>query len=388
MAKRDSLNDQLTGIPIGSLRQRRSAKWARYPEDVLPAWVAEMDFPLAEPVRRALAEAIERGDCGYAAGDQSDLAETFAGFAGRRLSWPVDPAAVTTSPDVVGAIISLLRVLAVPGDRVMINPPVYHPFFDVVGEAGCELVQVPLRGRLELDLDAIDAAFASGVRALVLCHPHNPTGRTVRRNELEAIAESAARHGAWVLSDEIHAPLTLPGARHVPFLTVSEAAAERGIALISASKTFNIAGLNCAEIVTASKTAAGEVAKLPFGSTHCGHLGAIGSTAAFREGDAWLDDLLAVLDHNRTLLGDLLAERLPEVGYRPPEAGYLAWLDLRAFDLGNDPSLPILERGRLAVSPGPQFGREGNGFVRLNFGTTPALVEEAVERMARAVRHD
>lgn len=384
----DTLDDQLTRIPLESLRGRRSAKWARYPDDVLPAWVAEMDFPLAEPVRRELTAAIERGDTGYAAPAESGLAEAFAGFAGRRLDWQVDPGSVTTSPDVVGAIVSLLRVLTGSGDRVMINPPVYHPFFEVAAEAGCELVEVPLRGGLELDPDAIDAAFASGVRALVLCHPHNPTGRTVRRSELEAIADSAAHHGAWVLSDEIHAPLTLPGARHIPFLTVSEAATERGIALISASKTFNIAGLNCAQIVTASKTAAAEVAKLPFGATHCGHLGAIGSTAAFRSGDAWLDDVLAVLDHNRKLLGELLAEGLPEARYHPPEAGYLAWLDLRALDLGNDPSLPILERGRLAVSPGPQFGREGNGFVRLNFGTTPALVEEAVARVARAVRRD
>jgi len=386
VARPDILNEQLTRIPIGSLRRRQSAKWTRYPEDVLPAWVAEMDFPLAEPVRRALTEAVERGDCGYAAGNQSGLAEALAGFAARRLSWPVDPDAVTTSPDVVGAIISLLRVLAGPGHRVMINPPVYHPFFEVAGEAGCELVQVPLLDGLAPDLGGIEAGFASGVRALVLCHPHNPTGRTVRRSELEAIAESAARHGAWVLSDEIHAPLTLPGARHIPFLTVSEAAAERGIALISASKTFNIAGLNCAEIVTASRAAADTVAKLPFGATHCGHLGAIGSTAAFREGDAWLDDVLALLDHNRNLLGELLAAHLPEVGYHLPEAGYLAWLDLRALNLGNDPSLPILRRGRLALSPGPGFGREGNGFARLNFGTTPALLEEAVDRMVRAVR--
>lgn len=382
------LNDRLTGMPLDALRQRQSAKWARYPEDVLPAWVAEMDFPLAEPVRHALTAAIERGDAGYAAPEASGLAEAFAAFADRRLGWTVDPAEVTTAPDVVGAIVSLLRVLTDPGDRVMINPPVYHPFFDVAREAGCELIEVPLGAGHRLDTDGIDAAFASGVRVLVLCHPHNPTGRTVRRDELEAIAESAACHDAWVLSDEIHAPLTLPGARHAPFLTVSEEAAERGIALISASKTFNIAGLNCAQIVTASRTAAKQVARLPFGATHCGHLGVIGSTAAFREGDPWLDDVLAVLDHNRTLLGDLLAERLPEVGYRPPEAGYLAWLDLRALDLGNDPSLPILERGRLAVSPGPQFGREGSGFVRLNFGTTPSLVEEAVERMARAVRGD
>lgn len=379
-----TLNPELTGVPIERLRTRRSAKWTRYPEDVLPAWVAEMDFPLAEPVRRALNEAVARDDCGYSAPEASPLAGAFAGFAKRRFGWSVEPGSVTAAPDVVGAIIALLRVLTEPGDRVLINPPVYHPFFEVAGEAGCELVEVPLTARRELDPEAIEAAFAAGARVLVLCHPHNPTGRPANHEEMEAIARAAARHGAWILSDEIHAPLTLPGARHVPFLTVSGDAAERGIALISASKTFNIAGLSCAEIVTASETAAREVAKLPFGATHPGHFGVIASTAAFLEGDGWLDDVLAVLDHNRTLLGELLREHLPEVGYRPPEAGYLAWLDLRALDLGDDPSVAILERGRLALSPGPEFGVQGRGFARLNFATPPALLEQAVERLAGA----
>ncbi|MCO5315215.1 MAG: aminotransferase class I/II-fold pyridoxal phosphate-dependent enzyme [Solirubrobacterales bacterium] len=381
----DNLNRELTGITPGRLRQRTSAKWTRYPDDVLPAWVAEMDFPLADPVRQALTEAIELGDCGYASPAESGLAEAFAGFAKRRLDWPVDPDSVTTSPDVVGAIISLLKVLVPPGGPVAINPPVYHPFFTVAAEAGRDLVEVPLLEGHRLDPEAIDAAFAGGVKALILCNPHNPTGRTARPVELEAIAESALRHGAWVISDEIHAPLTLPGAVHTPFLTLSEAAAERGIALISASKTFNIAGLMCAEIVTASDSAAAAVARLPSGATHCGHLGVIGSTTAFRDGDRWLDDVLAVIDHNRNLLADLLTERLPEAGYRPPEAGYLAWLDLRDAGLGDDPSVPILERGRLALSPGPEFGREGRGFARLNFGTTPDLLEQAVDRIGRAV---
>lgn len=377
-----NLSPALTEISLAQLRRRRSAKWNQYPEDVLPAWVAEMDFPLAEPVKQALREAIEADDCGYA--QPAELGEAFAEFATRRHGWEVDPAAVSPSPDVVGGITSVLTAIAEPGDRVLLNTPVYHPFFALIEEVGCELVEAPLvEGAL--DPEAIEREFAAGAVALVLCSPHNPTGTVPSRAQLEAIAESAARHDAWVLADEIHASLTLPGAEHVPFLTVSDAAAARGIAFWSASKAFNLAGLRCAEIVTASPSAAAVIARLPVSATHCGHLGAIGSIAAFREGSAWLDDVLAVLDYNRRLLGELLADRLPEVGYREPEAGYLAWLDFRSLGLGPDPSQPILERGRLALSPGPQFGPQGAGFARLNIGTSPALVEAAVERIALAV---
>lgn len=377
----ENLNPRLTELSLADLRRRRSAKWAKYPEDVLPAWVAEMDFPLAAPVEAALVAAVRDGDTGYAAPAGLGLGEAFAGFAARRLDWQVDPAAVSPAPDVVGAIVSLLAVIAAPGDRVVINTPVYHPFFALIEELGLELAEAPLRGG-QLDPEAIERCFAEGAAALILCSPHNPTGSVPSRAQLEAIAAAAERHGAWVLADEIHAPLTLPGAEHVPFLGVSETAAERGVALCSASKAFNVAGLGCAQIVTASPTAAELVARLPVGATHCGQLGAIAAVAAYREGGPWLDDVIAVLDHNRQLLADLLAERLPQVGYDPPRAGYLAWLDLRQLGLGEDPAEPILLRGKLALSSGPSFGPQGAGFARLNFGTSPALLTEAVERLA------
>jgi cystathionine beta-lyase len=376
------IDPSLTELSLERLRQRRSAKWSHYPPDVLPAWVAEMDFPLAAPVKRVLLEAIELDDCGYP--DPVELGAAFAEFALRRHGWQVEPTAVSPSPDVVGALTAVLKELTAAGDRVVINTPVYHPFFAVVEEAGCELVEVPLTGA-KLDVEGIDRAFADGAAALILCSPHNPTGGVPSRAELEAIAASAARHGAWVLADEIHASLTLPGAEHLPFLTVSEAARQRGVAFWSASKAFNLAGLRCAEIVTASADAAALIERLPVSATHCGHLGALGSIAAFRDGGPWLDEVLAVLDHNRSLLAQLLGARLPEVAYEPPQAGYLAWLDFRGLGLGPDPADPILERGRLALSPGPQFGPQGAGFARLNLGTSPALVEEAVERICRAV---
>lgn len=377
-----ALNPELTELSLERLRLRRSVKWARYPADVLPAFVAEMDFPLAEPVRVALAEAVELDDAGYAWPQALGLAEAFAEFAERRLGWSVDPARVSPAPDVVGAITSVLRELTEPGDGVVLNSPVYHPFFAVLEELGCELVEAPLLGG-ELEVEAVERCFAAGAKALILCSPHNPAGTTPSREQLAAIADAAERHGAWVLADEIHAPLTLPGAEHVPYLSVSEEASARGIAFCSASKTFNLAGLHCAQIVTASEQAAAVIGGLPFLATHCTHFGAIGAVAAFRNGDEWLDDVLAVLDHNRGLLVELLAEHLPEAGYTPPRAGYLAWLDLRRFGLGDDPTATLLERGRVALSPGPDFGRQGAGFARLNFGTSPALLEEAVKRIAK-----
>jgi cystathionine beta-lyase len=313
------------------------------------------------------------------------LAEAFAAFAERRLGWIVDPERVRPSPDVVGAIRSLLRALTKPGQRIVITPPVYHPFFAVIEELGCELAEAPLSAD-GLDPEAIERQFAAGAVALILCNPHNPTGGVASREQLVAIADAAERYGAWVLADEIHAPLVLPGGRHVPFLTVSDAARERGIALCSASKAFNLAGLQCAQIVTASENATEVTSQLPFGDTHCGHLGAIASVVAFRDGGPWLDDVIAVVDHNRRLLAELLAERLPQVGYTQPQASYLSWLDLRSLELGDDPSVVILERCGVALSPGPSFGAQGAGFARLNIGTSPALLEEAVQRIATIVR--
>jgi cystathionine beta-lyase len=373
------LDPNLTELSLERLRGRRSVKWRQFEPDVLPAWVAEMDFPLAPPVKQALAAAIEADDCGYPW--PGDLGQAFAGFAAARFGWEADPSGVFPSADVVGAIAAVLAVIARPGDRVVLTTPVYHPFFGVLAEGGYELVEAPLRDG-ELDVETIERCFADGAVALLLCSPHNPAGSVPSREQLEAVAAAAERHGAWVLADEIHAPLTLPGAEHTPYLGVSAQAAARGIAFWSASKAFNVAGLGCAQIVTASAAAAAAVERLPTGATHCGQMGLIATLAAYREGGAWLDQVLTVLDHNRGMLAELLAERLPAVGYKPPRAGYLAWLDLRPLELGENPAQPILERGRLALSPGPQFGPQGSGFVRLNFGTSPALLAEAVERLA------
>jgi cysteine-S-conjugate beta-lyase len=371
---------------VTDLHERRSAKWDTYPPDVLPAHIAELDLPLAAPVKQALHAAIERDDLGYAGADQSALHEAFAGFVGRRLGWQPDPAQVTLVPDVMVGIAELLRVLCRPGSGVVICSPAYPPFFHTTQEVGASAIEVPLAVDGTLDFDGIEGAFSAGADVLLLCNPQNPTGHVPGFEELDALASLAHRYGVWVLSDEVWAPLTMPGIRHTPYLSVSEQAAHRGIALYSASKAFNLAGLKAALAVTSSSSTRRIVERLPFELHYrAGLLGLIAAEAAFVHGDRWLDDLLSVLGDRRRQLAALLAERLPGVSWKEPEAGYLAWLDCRATGLGNDPAEAFLRYGRLALSRGIDFGSPGAGHVRLNFGTTGAALDEAIDRMTRTL---
>jgi len=376
-------------LSLDDLRRRRSAKWAKYGPDVLPAFVAEMDFPLAEPVTDVLRAAVEHGDCGYADPSSTALAEAFARFAQQRMGWTVDPDGVVPTTDVMVGVAEALRRLTEPGDGVVINPPVYPPFFSTVREVGCRVVEAPLvsdGGTVVLDLDAVERGFADGARVFLLCNPHNPTGRVFGADELTAVAELAARHDAAVVSDEIHAPLVLDGARHQPFVALGGEAARRGITLTSASKGWNVAGLKCAVMVTEPGPMREVVESVPEDARYrTGHLGVLASCAAWSEGGAWLHDVLAVLDRNRALLAELLDEHLPAVRYAAPEASYLAWLDCRDLGLGDDPAAAFLEHGKVALSPGPTFGQQGAGFARLNIATSAALLTEAVQRMAAAV---
>jgi cystathionine beta-lyase len=375
-------------LSLERLRARRSAKWATHPPDVLPAWVAEMDFRLAPPVREALLEAVERDDCGYP--EPRELVGAFVAFAAEHFGWTVEPERLWIVPDVMSAIGSLLGTLTEPNAAVVVNPPIYPPFFGAITELDRRLVEVPLArdgARWILDLDALERAFADGAAAYLLCNPHNPTGRVFGRSELDTVARLADRHGVLVFSDEIHAPLTLPGATFTPYVALGDPAAAHGVTITSASKTWNIAGLKCAVAVAGSDTM-GELLtqRLPVSLRHrAGHLGVIASVAAFSRGRPWLAGLLARLDANRRLLGELLERDLPAISYAEPEAGYLAWLDCRELGLGDDPAAVFLERGKVALSPGPPFGGEGKGFARLNFGTSSGLLEEAVRRMTHAV---
>jgi cysteine-S-conjugate beta-lyase len=383
-----AVGDQFDAVPLRELRRRTSSKWTTYPPDVLPAWVAELDVPLAEPVRRVLHAAVDLGDTGYT--EPGELPEAFAEFAAVRLDWRVDPADVHLVPDVMAGIAEVLRVATEPGDGVVINPPVYPPFYETLEEVDRPLVEVPLArtgGGYDIDLDGLEAAFRRGARVYLLCSPHNPVGRVWSRPVLERVAELAEQYDVLVLADEIHAPVVFGGARFVPFLAVGGDAADRTVSFTSASKAFNLAGLKCAVAVTGGPRTRSMLSRLPREVRYrAGILGVLAGVAAFREGGPWLDALLAHLDRNRALLADLLAAHLPALGYRPPEASYLAWLDCSALGLGDDPAERFRTAGGVALQRGLDFGREGAGFARLNMGTTRELLAEAVARMAAAVR--
>ncbi|MEU7722815.1 MalY/PatB family protein [Streptomyces tibetensis] len=374
-------------LTLDRLRQRTSMKWRTYPEDVLPLWVAEMDVPLAQSVVRAVTDALHLGDTGYPAG--TAYAQALADFAGKRWGWDglaVERTAIV--PDVMLGVVEMLKLLTGPGDTVVVNPPVYPPFYLFVEHMERRIAEAPLAdGRL--DLDALEESFrravtGGGRAAYLLCSPHNPTGTVHTAAELSAVAALAERYGVRVVADEIHSPLVLGDAGFVPYLSVP--GAERGLSLMSASKGWNLPGLKAA-LAIAGPGAAAELERMPEEVGHGpSHVAVIAHTAALRDGVPWLDALLAGLDANRRLLADQLAEHLPAVRYRPGDATYLAWLDCRALGLGDDPADVFLSDGRVALSSGLPFGTGGAGHARLNLGTSQEVLTEAVRRMAAALR--
>ncbi|MFH9980158.1 MalY/PatB family protein [Streptomyces sp. NPDC017179] len=393
--------DPLVQLSLERLRQRSSLKWRTHPEDVLPLWVAEMDVPLAPAVADTLHRAVALGDTGYPHG--TAYAEALAAFAATRWGWDglrVENTALV--PDVMLGIVEVLRLITGPGDAVVVCSPVYPPFYAFVAHDGRDVVEARLGPGLRIDLAALEDAFIRARRhgrraAFLMSNPHNPTGVVHTRAELEAVAALARRHGVRVVSDEIHAPLVLPGAVFTPFLGVP--GAENGFALTSASKAWNLAGLKAA-VAVAGTESADDLRRMPEEVGHGpSHLGILAHTAAFRDGADWLDELLLGLDANRSLLGELVKEHLPDVGYVPPQGTYLAWLDCTALGLHDDrptegpgvvgdlagPAKLFLDEARVALSSGHVFGSGGAGCVRLNFATSPTILREALARMGRAV---
>jgi cysteine-S-conjugate beta-lyase len=370
---------------LSALRRRKSAKWRMHDPDVLPLSIAETDFELAPAVTAALAQALADSDTGYA-GSTAELAAAYAGFAETAWGWRVDPGQVTAVTDVGVGATELLRALS--ARRVILSSPVYPPFYDWVTEAGAELVDVPLRpgdGRWRLDLDRLAATLRAG-DVYLLCNPHNPVGTAHSAAELQTLVDGAAAVGAVIVSDEIHAPLALPGASVTPVLTVP-GAGEVTYALVSASKAWNLAGLKCALVVTGSSATAARAAALPPDTRwRVGHLGVIAATAAFQSGQPWLADLVDTLGQRRDWLSQALASRLPGLPWVPPQAGYLAWLDCSGIGTGSAVAERLLSRARVAVEPGERFGAGGAGHVRVNFATSEEILDAAIGRMAAALR--
>lgn len=365
-------------------------KWGSVDPDVLPAWVAEMDYALAPVVAEALHEAIRAGVTGYPRFESGgELGAAYAGFAQRQFGQEVDPELVIPTVDVTAGVRIALHVLSEPGPMVM-PVPAYAPQLDVAQVTGrdrVDLVVDPDADRAELDLDRLDHHLAAGARTLLLTQPHNPWGRVFTRAELEGARDVVLRHGARVISDEIHAPLVLPGAEHVSYLGI-EGTADHAVAVVAASKAFNTAGLRCAQIISADPATHRRLVGAPMPlNDSWSPLGVVAAVAAYARGDEWLDALRTRLDELRTLLSELLAEHLPLARMRPLEATYLAWVDLRGYR-HDDPAAVALERGRVMVASGSDFHPGVPGHVRINFATSPARLTEIVHRLASALTPD
>jgi cystathionine beta-lyase len=374
----------LGACSLEALRARTSEKWSTHPADVLPAFIAEMDFDVADTIRQSIVAAVHRSDLGYPY--PTGLGAAFAGFAGSWWGWDVDAARVHAAPDVMTGVATMLAACTPAGSGVVINPPVYPPFFFRLEQSERLVVPVPLKGT-DLDLDAVDAALAApDVSAYLLCSPHNPLGRVWRREELLAVAEMCWQRQVLLLVDEIHSPLVMEGAEFVPFLSLDHPMVERSVVFHSASKGWNVPGLKCGLVVTGS-AALSRVVEERWEALFPSQLGVVGTEAAYGqpEAHAWLRSVVAQLEANRTSLGRLLAAALPDVGFTRPEASFLVWLDCRALGFGDDPAATFLERGRVALSPGPAFGEAGRGHARLNMGTSSAILEEIVGRLGAAV---
>ena len=373
---------------IEELRTHRSEKWREHPEDVLPLPVAEMDFPIATPIREILLEMVSHSDLGYL-GPIPELPRAFSQFAEKRWNWKSDLTQIHLATDVGVGVVEVLRLLTSPGDKVVINSPVYHNFYTWIRETHLESVDVPFvefENGWFLDFDALEESYKQGAKVHLLCNPQNPLGRLFTKEELLRIARLAAEYSVIVISDEIHAPLTFSEATFIPFLSLGSDAESVGIVVTAASKAWNIAGLKCAIVISQSEAMDVVLRKLPQ-ATHyrASLLGGFASAAAFEQGEEWLDGVIATLDSNRHHLAELLAKKIPEVKYRLPQNSYLAWLDMSALELGINPSSVLLERGRVALNSGRSFAPHTPHFVRLNFATSHAVLEEAVNRMVVAI---
>ena len=381
------MGDRILGVSLERLRRdRTSVKWRRYDGEVIPLWIAEMDSSPCPAVVDAVTAAMRRGDTGYAMTDS--YAAAFASFAEQEWAWSLDPRTTTRVADVLTGISHLLRLFTDEGGPVVVSPPVYNAFYEVVEATGRRIVEAPLDSASRLDFDCLATVFAEvtarGERsAYLMSNPHNPTGTVHSADELARLAGLANEHGVRVVADEIHGALVFGSSAFTPYLTVEGSG--RGVTVTSASKAWNLAGLK-AGIMVPGADAVDDLRRLhPFLTFGASHLGAIAQTAAYRDGRDWVHELVVELDANRVLLSDLVATELPGVRLVVPEATFLAWLDLRPLGLGDRPATALVERAGVALSDGPIFGSGGAGFARLNFATSPEVLREAIARIARSL---
>ena len=370
---------------LEQLRLRHSSKWRRYNNDVLPMHVAEMNYEIAPNIKALLIEFIQNSDIGYL-GPVPEVASSFVGFAQRRWGWTPDPAQIRISTDVGVSAIALLQTLGKPGDRVLINSPVYSSFYSWIPDAGMVMEDAPLvegKDTWHLDLPGIEAAFEGGVSFYLMCSPHNPMGAVFNAADLVTIAELALKYGVTVISDEIHAPLTYADQTFTPWLNVSDAARAVGVTITAASKSFNLAGLKASIIVTQNDEMWRRVSAVtPALHWRSGILGAFAMAEAFENGEPWLDQAVEANRESRDYLLQQVANKLPGVKTWLPKGGYLAWLDVSPLKIGENPALRIIAEQKVAFVPGEDHGPAYAQYVRINFACSKDDIDASVDALA------
>jgi cystathionine beta-lyase len=375
--------------PFDTVIERRDSgcsKWNRYAADVLPMWVADMDFAVAEPIRAAIRARLDHPVLGYGT-TQAGLKARIVEWLATQYGWQVPAEAILPMAGVVPGFNLALRATCAPGAGVVVQTPVYPPMLKAPENWGLRRVEAPLTADDAVEMAGLrDALGQARGGAFLLCNPHNPTGRAFRRDELEAMAQACLSAGAAIVSDEIHCDLLLDGRRHIPVAALSPEVAARTITLMSAGKTWNIAGLNaCWAVVPDAALRARFAAAIASVADHVNIFGLVATEAALAEGEPWRQAMLAYVQANRDWLAAEVAARLPGVRMRLPEATYLAWLDCREGAAAADPHRFFLDRARVALNAGPDFGSPGAGFVRLNFGCPRSTLAEGLQRMAAAM---
>lgn len=371
-------------------RTTECVKWHQYQDEVLPMWIADMDFRSPQPVIRALQERVGHGVFGYPRSGHPELQEIFAQRLEERFRWQVKPQEVVLLPGVVPGFNLVCHSLAGPGGGVFVQTPVYHPILAAAEVSGSIRQEMELTtgddGTYEIDLDEFASGITDETRVFLLCNPHNPVGRVFRRSELERMAEICLRKNVILCSDEIHSDLVFSDHSHTPTASIDPEIAQQTITLMSPSKTFNLAGLRCAFAVIQNPKLMEIFQKAQLDMVgEVNLLGQVAALAAYQEGAEWEKQLLAYLEANRDFLAEYVRDLLPGIHMNTPEGTYLAWLDCRQSGIEGNPYEFFLKSAGVAVSDGPGFGKGGEGFVRLNFGCPRSMLTEALERMAAAL---
>ncbi len=373
----------------GSVKYDLTAKFFGK-EDVLPMWVADMDFEVPDFIREAMAERMGHPIFGYTYRSEKFF-ETVASWLQRRHGWRIEPDNVSFSPGIVPALNMCVMEFTAPGDRIVVQPPVYFPFFSAVANHGRELMYNRLletNGRYEIDFGHLESLFRSGAKMLLLCHPHNPVGRVWTRDELEELARLAVQYGVLVISDEIHSDLMLFGNRHIPLASLGKDVADLTLTCIAPSKTFNLAGLSTSLVITTNPVLKKRYEKM-LDAVHVGGgniFGQVALEAAYTHGDEWLDQLILYLESNYQLLYGHFREHVPEMVISPLEATYLVWLDLSFLNMHDDALKDfVISRARLGLNDGPMFGPGGAQHQRMNIATPAAILMEGIGRLSKAV---